>query len=164
MNRELQGNEYQIPKNVIDHLNLTITQYPNDNDGIMRAQNLINTGKINYGQLKRILHDMKYIDKENDSIKYNLWGGEPMETWASSLLTGERNLVQNNKDISMKANEVGGIDGMVQNPHNKTHEKKKESRSLLNPMKSNSDKTSVSSISLAGGIFEEIERIKQLMT
>lgn len=163
MNSSLQGRVYDIPQHIIQHLNHHLTsQQGADNEGVDRARNLLNSGKVNYGQLKRILHDMKYIDKQNDVNRYNLYGGDVMEKWGNSILTGDRNLVQNNKDSRNTADNIGAINGMRQNSHLSTHKKKDSYTTPANMMKSNSEKSSVSSIS-SFKLFEQVEKIKEMM-
>jgi hypothetical protein len=125
MNKELYGEEYDIPDNIINHIQKFLFRYPSNVDGIDRAKNLINLKKVNYNQLKRILHDMKYMDKQgSDFIKYNLCGGYPMEQWGLGQLSGRRYNIKNNKEITKKAKEEGSINGMGSNAYLAHHEKK----------------------------------------
>jgi hypothetical protein len=71
MNSELQGREYDLPLNLIQHLNVQLGASSDNTEGVNRAKNLIQSGKVNYGQLKRILHDLKSVDKVKDSKTYN---------------------------------------------------------------------------------------------
>lgn len=162
MNSQLQGREFTIPENVINHIKAYISQEPNGSDGAIRAQNLLQTQTVNYGQLKRILHDMKYLDKVENPTQYNLYGGLPMEQWGWSILTTNRNSIEQNKNSQQSADNNSGINGMRANPHNKTHEKKDDK--VLRPefTKSNSDKTSVSTL-MPSKVFEQIIHIKKLM-
>jgi hypothetical protein len=163
MNKELEGREFILPEDVIKHLQQhTSTQQTNDPDGIMRSKNLLSVGKVNYGQLKRIIHDLKYIDRENELNRFNLYGGKPMEEWGNLILSNERNLISNNKDSRKRADNIGGITGERKNSHLKKHSKKPDFLPPLNMMKSNSHKTSVSPITSLG-LFENINRIKKLM-
>ena len=153
------GREFDIPDNIIQHLATKLSQNQSDSDGSMRTRNLLQTKKVNYNQLKRILHDMKYMDKTNESVKYELYGGELMEKWGNQILHSERGQIQNRKDSRQRADNIGGIDGMRKNSHLSSHTKKERSTTPLNMMKSNSDKTSVSSLSLSK-LFEQLTKIK----
>jgi len=162
MNSQLKDKEFIIPDNIIKHLQFYVSQQPSDTDGIIRCQELIQSRKVNYGQLKRILHDMKYVDKKNKLSTYNLWGGAPMETWGTIILNNARNQIKQNKESKRRAQSISGINGFEKNPFNKTHEKQPSFKIPTNMIKSNSNKTSFSgSDSLK--LFEEISRIKKLM-
>lgn len=159
MNKELMGREFDIPENIIQHLATKLSQNSSDTDGSMRTRNLLQSKKVNYNQLKRILHDMKYMDKTNESVKYELYGGELMEKWGNQILHSERGQIENRKDSRQRADNIGGINGMRKNSHLSSHTKKESSTTPLNMMKSNSDKTSVSSLSLSK-LFEQLTKIK----
>jgi len=157
MNKKLTETTYNLPDDVIKHLNHYITVYKGNNDGIKRAQNLLTNKKVNYGELKRILHDLEYSDNPE---KFNLYGGEPMKKWGWSILGNERDLILKNKKMSQTSK---NITGLGKNPFNKKHTKKQSFFSPPNFFKSNSDVNSVSSILPSTKLFEEIKRIKNLM-
>lgn len=161
MNKDLVNREFYLPANILAHIEQSLS---NDHKGIEggdRANELIRNKKVTYGQLKRLLHDMKTMDKENESIKYNLYGGEPMETWGWMTLNGERKQILNKKNATKTSHNITGKLG-IKNPFNKTHKKKSTFNIPLNPLKSNSDKTSVSKL-ISGPLFEEINRIKTII-
>ena len=157
MNKDLHGREYVLPPDVLSHLQQQLSVQTRDTEGHIRARNLVDRGKVNYNQLKRILHDMKYIDKDKDPGRYNLYGGQPLENWGWMVLTGDRTQLQNNKESRQNASEVGGINDMRSNAHNQKHTKKDSFISNLG-IKSNSERSAVSSL-----ISEEINRIKELL-
>lgn len=159
MNSELQGREYDLPLNLIQHLNVQLGASSDNTEGVNRAKNLIQSGKVNYGQLKRILHDLKSVDKSKDPKTYNLYGGEPMESFGWSVLGQDRDQITNRKEGRKKADEMGGITGERKNSFLKKHSKKPDFLPQLNMVKNNSFKTPISSL----GLFEQIERIKNLM-
>lgn len=161
MNKDLINREFFIPGDILMHIERSLS---NDHEGIEggdRANEMIQSRKVTYGQLKRLLHDMKIMDKEAESIKYNLYGGEPMEQWGWMTLNGERRQIINNKNATKTSHNITGKLG-INNPFKKTHEKKSTFNIPLNPLKSNSDKTSISKL-ITGPLFEEINRIKKLM-
>lgn len=160
MNKDLKGRVFEIPENIIRHLNHYVTQQEGDNNGVKRARNLIETKKVNYGQLKRILHDIDNMDKINDDLKYNLCGGKLMEDWGWEMLKSDRDLIQSRKKSGER---VRNITGMGKNQHNKSHSKKPSFLPPTNSLKSNSDTTSTSSIIPSVKIFEEINRIKEII-
>jgi nitrous oxide reductase len=163
MNKELKDRIFDIPQHILDKINHTISGLNGQHfHGLNRAQKLLNDKKVKYGQLKRIIHDFKNVDKVNDRVKYDLHGGELMEKWANQFLQGERDLVSNRKDSRKRADDIGGINGERKNSHLKSHSKKPDWLPPTNLVKSNSHKTSVSSLKM-GKLFEEVERIKKLM-
>jgi hypothetical protein len=163
MNKILKSRVFDIPQNILDLINHTITGLNGQHyHGVNRAKKLLTDKKVKYGQLKRIIHDLKNIDKINDKLKYDLCGGDLMNNWANQFLDGERDLIKNNKNSQKNANEMGGIDGDRKNPFLKKHTKKQSWIPSANLIKSNSNKTSVSPL-ISMKLFEEIERIKTLM-
>ena len=163
MNKELKDRVFKLPQDVLNQINHTVGGLMGKHaDGLMRAKKLLSDKTVTYGQLKRIIHDLQTIDKVNDRTKYNLAGGDLMNTWSKQYLQGERNSVSNAKDSRKRADDIGGISGMRKNSHLSSHSKKQKMTSPVNTLKSNSDKTSVSSLSVKG-LFEEIDRIKNLM-
>ena len=163
MNKELKDRVFDIPQNILDKINHTITGLNGEHaKGLDRAQKLLTDKKVKYGQLKSIIHDIKNIDRNNDRLKFDLMGGELMEKWANTHLDGERDLISNSKDSRKRADNIGGLTGERKNSHLKKHTKKDSYRIPTNLIKSNSHKTSISPITSLG-LFEEVERIKKLM-
>jgi hypothetical protein len=156
MNKQLQDRVFDIPQNIL----IFLSQQKGGN-GEMRNENLLNTKQVTYGQLKRILHDMKYMDKVNDLSRYNLYGGSLFENWGNTILNSERELIKNRKSSRKKSDMIGSITGERGNAFLSSHTKRDTGSpaSALNMMKSNSDKSYVSSL----GLTEQINRIKQLM-
>ena len=95
----------------------------------------------------------KTMDKVNEKATYNLYGGDAMEKWASTFLNGERDLVRDKKDASANINNNTGLER--KNPFLKKHTKKPQGINL--GIKSNSEK------SVASALFEEINRMKQII-
>ena len=165
MNKELKDRVFDIPQNILDKINHTMIGLNGENvNGIMRAKTLLNDKKVNYGQLKKIIQELKNMDKVTNRLKYDLAGGELMERWANQFLQGERDLVSNRKDGRKQADDISSMDGERKNSHLKKHTKKSSWLPPTNLVKSNSHKNSISSIKL-GSLFEqEIEKIKKLIT
>jgi hypothetical protein len=164
MNKELKHRIFDIPQNILDKINHTIVGLQGKNiHGIQRAKTLLNDKKVKYGQLKRIIHDLQSIDKVNDRVRYDLCGGDLMDRWSKQHLQGERDLVSGRKDSRKRADNIGGITGERKNSHLKSHSKKSSLKIPVNLIKSNSHKSSISPIT-SFGLFEEIEKIKKLIT
>jgi hypothetical protein len=162
MNNELKNRVFDIPQNILDKINHTIVGLNGTHvHGLNRAQKLLNDKKVKYGQLKRIIHDIQNMDKINDKIRYDLYGGDLMEKWSKEFLNGERNLVSGRKDSKMRADNISGTGGL-KNSHLKKHSKKPDWLPPINLVKSNSHKSSITPITSLG-IFEEIEKIKKLI-
>ena len=163
MNKELKSRIFVIPQNILDKINHTVIGLQGKNVfGAMRAKTLLNDKSVKYGQLKRIIHDIKTMDKINDRVRYDLYGGEMMEIWANQFLKGERDLVSNRKDSKKRADEIGAITGERKNSHLKKHSKKPDFLPPTNLIKSNSQKTSLSP-NFSLGLTEEIKKIKKLI-
>jgi nitrous oxide reductase len=164
MNKDLKGRSFNVPQDILDRINHTINGLNGKNvRGIQRAKKLLQDKTVKYGQLKRIIHDIKNIDKVNDKVKFELCGGDLMEKWAMTHLQGERDLVSNVKDARKRADEIGGITGERSNSHLKSHSKSSSFKIPTNLLKSNSEKSSISSIASLG-LFEELKKIKKLIT
>ena len=163
MNSQLKNNVYDVPEEVLNKINSTLSTIKDPNViGIDRAKKLINDKKVTYGQLKRIIHDIKNLDKNTEQIRYNLYGGEVMEKWSNTFLDGERQLVRSKKLASHNINNNTGMNGLRKNPFRKEGERKHSNKMSVDLLKSNSEENSVSSLK-QNGLFEQIKRIKKLM-
>lgn len=162
MNKELKHRVFDVPQNILDKINHTVVGLNGQHvHGLNRALKLLKDKKVKYGQLKRIIHDIQSMDKMNDKVRYDLYGGDLMEKWSKQFLDGERDLVSGRKDSKMRANNIAGAGG-TKNSHLKSHSKKPDWLPPTNLVKSNSHKSSITPISSLG-IFEEVERIKKLI-
>jgi hypothetical protein len=163
MNKELKDRVFDVPKYILDSINKTFINLKGMNvDGVKRAERLLGDRKVNYKQLKRIIHDLENIDKLKDNIRYRLYGGDNLLIWGKQLLKGERDLIKNRKESKKRADEMSGLSGDRKNSFLKKHRKKSNFKIPTNLIKSNSHKTSVSPITSLK-LFEEIKRIKKLM-
>jgi hypothetical protein len=163
MNKELKNRDFDLPQNILDKINHTITGLNGQNvHGVMRSKKLLTDKKVTYGQLKRIIHDIQGMDKVADRVRYDLAGGDLMDTWSKQHLQGERDLIQNRKEGRKQADDISSITGERKNSFLKKHKKKPSWLPPTNLVKSNSHKNSISSIKLTG-LFEELNRIKKLM-
>jgi len=164
MNKDLKDKIYTIPPIVLSAIKDNVNRYPDDVDGTKRAKNLL-TGKVNYNQLKRVLHDMKTFVKDNEMGKYNLAGGKPFETWGWTILNNDRDVIEQNKKTSQNSDTIGGITGR-KNRFNKSTKKSSISSMNISPpnaLVTNSTPTKYTSDLKLGKLYEEIKRIKRLM-
>jgi hypothetical protein len=156
MNSELENRVFDIRPDILEF----IRQQP-VNPNIDRNKNLLETGKVTYGQLERILHDMKYMDKKNNIAVYNLYGGKLMEEWGKMILKNERDLINNRK--AGKKN-TDSLSDQRKGAYKSSHTQK--STGFLPPtnlIKANSEKSSTSSFA-PPTLFEQINRMKKLIT
>lgn len=155
MNKDLKDRIFDIPENVITYLKYQVNGKSDGNSiGVKRANTLLADKKVTYGQLKRIIHDLKNINKTKEIIKYNLYGGDPMVQWANTILKNERDLIKNRKYSQKRTNEISGS-GANKNPFITKHTKKASVLPPVNILKSNSDKSTISTLKLSS-IFEEL--------
>lgn len=108
MNSELYGKTYKVPSEVLNHIQVTLTSYPN-NDGVRRAKNIVKSGYITYQNLKRLKNYFDYFNNQNgDIIQYNLAGGDKMRGFVEQTLNKDRDTVElskeNRRDIKYKTN------------------------------------------------------------
>jgi hypothetical protein len=154
-NKALENRVYDIRPDILEF----IRQQP-VNPNIDRNKNLLATGKVTYGQLERILHDMKTMDKTKNAAVYNLYGGKLMEEWGKMILKNDRDLIDNRKEGKKNAD---SLSDQRKGAYKSSHTQK--STSFLPPtnlIKANSEKSSTSSFA-PPTLFEEISRIKKLM-
>ena len=75
MNKDLKDRIFNIPQNVLDKINHTVTGLNGQNvHGVMRAKKLLSDKTVTYGQLKRIIHDIQSMDKIADRIRFDIRG------------------------------------------------------------------------------------------
>ena len=103
---------------------------------------------------------MKRFSKNNEIGKYELAGGRPFESWGWATLNGDRDVIEFNKKMKKDADSMGGIEGR-RNAYNKKHRKNPNFNTPTTFLKGNAE-TYTSSLK-TGKLFEEIERIKELM-
>jgi hypothetical protein len=163
MNKELKSRIFDIPQDILNKINHTVTGLNGDhNEGVNRAKKLLIDKTVKYGQLKRIIHDIQNMDKINNRLKYDLCGGDLMEKWAKQYLDGERDMIINRKDSKKNADSMGAITGERKNNYLKKHTKKPDFLPPINMIKSNSHKSSITPITSLG-LFEQVEKIKRLI-
>lgn len=163
MNSKLQGRVFDIPKDILDSISHTMTGLVStDVKGKGRANRLLKDKKVGYGQLKKIIHELENLDPVNNKQQYELYGGAKMLEWGKKFLSGERELIKDKKDFSKNIDDNTGLER--KNRYLKKHKKKKDSvipRINLS-IKSNSEKSAVSSL-IPKSLFEEIKRFKQII-
>lgn len=163
MNKELKSRVFEIPQDILNRINHTITGLNGEHvHGVNRAKKLLLDKTVKYGQLKRIIHDIQTMDKMKERTRYELCGGDSMERWSKQYLKGERDLILNRKDSKKNADSMSAMTGERSNTHLKKHTKKPDFLPPVNMMKSNSHKSSITPITSLG-LFEQVEKIKKLI-
>jgi type III secretory pathway component EscV len=161
MNKDLKNRVFKIPQDILIKINQTINGLNGQNvKGIQRSKKLLEDKTVKYNQLKKIIYDIRNMDKIKDKLRFDLCGGELMEKWALTFLNNERDLIKSNKKSKKESDETSGLTGQRKNSYLSSHTKRFNFKIPLNLMKSNSNKTSISSLKL----FEELEKIKKLIT
>jgi len=159
MNSKLKDRTFKIPPNVINFLR----QQP-EIEGLKRNKALLEKGEVTYGQMKRILHDLKKTNKITERKKYDYYGGDLMYNWALNTLRMERSLINDREDATRIANDIAGLTGERKNPSIK---RKKSSflpnlkmKPPTNLLKSNSSSFSFASLfsPKALKLFEDMEK------
>jgi len=95
-NQELYNKRYQIPPNVINYIEGMLVSYPTEN-GKNRAKNIVRNRFLTYQAMKRLMHDMKSMQR--DGAQYKLAGGKAMEDFIDSKLSQERAGVARSKEV-----------------------------------------------------------------
>ena len=118
MNSKLYGKVFEVPQNVLEFLR----KQPNI-EGLKRNDNILETGTVTYQQLKRILHDLKTMNRILEPQKFNYYGGDLMLSWGISKLQGERGLIHDREESERIANDIAGLTGERSNPSHKRTKK-----------------------------------------
>lgn len=164
MNKQLKGRIFDIPQDILNKINHVVNGLNGEHaQGLNRAKRLLLDKKVKYGQLKRIIHDLKTIDKTKERLKYDLCGGELMEIWGQKFLQGERDIIKGRKESKKRADDISSMSGERKNSYNSTSTRRFSFLPATNLVKSNSSKTSVSPL-MSLKLFEEIDKIKKLIT
>jgi hypothetical protein len=114
-NSDLVGKMWKIPSPYLSKLREKLNNHQGDKhvEGYTRLQNLLQSGKISYENLKNVKH---ILDKniKNETI-YELNGGKDFHRWINDQLSVARNSIESGKKIQK---DVGN-----QNAYKKPHEK-----------------------------------------
>ena len=145
MNRELYGQVYDIPDNILNKLQ--------SYSGNERVKNLIDKKQISYSNLKKFLHDMK--NGEKDSL-----GGEFFENWVSNTLSTNRDNSTTSKRAKMKSGQ--------ENAFINTHEKRdknsiRPSERHRKSSERHSSSTDNSFLKLEQRVIDELKIINEIM-
>jgi hypothetical protein len=133
VNKELYGNKYQIPSDVLSKLEPFKSE--------KTIANLLSKGEITYQNIKKIIHDMENGELDN-------LGGNEFREWLTQTLNSDKDRINN-------SNEIRTNSGM-ENQYISTHEKK---NSIVRPSKKH-EKT-INKYDTA--VLESLQRINDIM-
>jgi len=143
VNKELYGNTYEIPENILNNL----SKY----SGEKTVGNLLKSKKISYSNMKKMIHDMKNGEMEN-------LGGSSFYTWLNNNLGIKRDNSETSKRIKKNTG--------TENAYLSSHEKDKTGvRSSDHKKASQRHATSTDNdfLRLESRVIEELKIINQLI-
>jgi|TARA_R110000744_G_scaffold22825_2_gene58141 hypothetical protein len=150
MNKDLKNDFYNLPDELLKILNQTLSRTSKNVNGYERLSNLCKNKGVNYGQAKKIKHEM-----ENDlnPQAYKLVGGDGLLEWLNDKLGRERKIVDNTKRNKMNS----GLENQFKKTHTKDKSKNPTKVRLVSTQK-NSDE-----IFNNRAVSEEMTRIKEII-
>tara|TARA_R110000787_G_scaffold155257_4_gene268976 strand:+ start:161 stop:616 length:456 start_codon:yes stop_codon:yes gene_type:complete len=150
MNQDLKNDIYVIPDNLISKLQSGVKSLSTGEKGYDRCNTMISDGSLTHSQAKKFKSEL-----ENELVdnSYEVVGGDDMLSFINNSLEGRRDSVHRSKKIRQNSGE--------ENVFKKTHTKDK----TKNPTRVRKIKvaTSMDDISNNRAVYEEINRIKQLI-
>jgi|TARA_R110000787_G_scaffold243922_2_gene349899 hypothetical protein len=150
MNSDLKDDKYVFPDPLLDTLRSNLQTLSPSDKGYNRCNNMVNDGSLTYPQAKKFKHELENELEGND---YEVVGGDDVLDFINDSLGRRREGVHNSKKIRQNTGE--------ENAFKKTHTKDKSK----NPTKVRKIKVATSSddINNNRAVYEEIDRIKQLI-
>ena len=150
MNNDLKNDIYPIPQSLLDILKNNVKSLKSGQKGYDRCNNMINDGSLSYSQAKKFKNE---LENDLDGFDYDVVGGDDMLQFINKSLGDRRDSVHRSKKIRQNSGE--------ENVFKKTHTKDKSK----NPTKVRKIKisTKVDDINNNRAIYEEIDRIKELL-
>tara|TARA_R110000824_G_scaffold48011_9_gene135885 strand:+ start:21 stop:485 length:465 start_codon:yes stop_codon:yes gene_type:complete len=113
MNKDLKNDFYKLPDDLFSSLYSTLRSTNKNINGYERLSNLCKNKGVNYGQAKKIKHEM---ENGMDPQVYKLVGGDDLFDWLNDKLTRERKIVDSNKRRKMQ----GGLENQFKKTHTKS--------------------------------------------
>tara|TARA_R110000803_G_scaffold39315_2_gene84796 strand:- start:3485 stop:3952 length:468 start_codon:yes stop_codon:yes gene_type:complete len=150
MNSTLKNDFYRIPDELLDILIKNLKSSGSEVSGYGRLKTLCSNKGVNYGQAKKIKHEM---EGDMDPSVFKLVGGDEMITWLNDKLGRERDIVDTTKRRKMDAG--------LKNQFKKTHNKDKNK----NPTKVNLAGTQKTSDEIFNNrvVYEQVSRIREII-
>tara|TARA_R100001377_G_scaffold73856_1_gene50011 strand:+ start:1297 stop:1764 length:468 start_codon:yes stop_codon:yes gene_type:complete len=150
MNKDLKNDFYKLPDELLEMLNHNLRNSSSKFNGYERLSNLCKNKGVNYGQAKKIKHEM---ENNLNPQAFKLVGGEELLEWINDKLNRERKIVDTNKRRKM--------DGGLQNQFKKAHTKDKNK----NPTQVNQIRVQKSADEILNNraIAESVSRIREII-
>ena len=102
MNRELYGEKFELPENIVIYLKQCYDAAEGSDDkteGYRRNIDLRNKGFATYQQLKRIKNFFDHFDGEENDLTFILNGGWYVKNWVDEKLRSLRDDIEMGKEI-----------------------------------------------------------------
>ena len=102
MNRELYGEKFELPENIVIYLKQCYDAAEGSDDkteGYRRNIDLRNKGFTTYQQLKRIKNFFDHFDGEENDLTFILNGGWYVKNWVDEKLRSLRDDIEMGKEI-----------------------------------------------------------------
>ena len=102
MNRELYGEKFELPENILIYLKQCYDAAEGSDDkteGYRRNIDLRNKGFVTYQQLKRIKNFFDHFDGEENDLTFILNGGWYVKNWVDEKLRSLRDDIEMGKEI-----------------------------------------------------------------
>ena len=151
MNKDLVNDFYKLPDELLSVLTTNLSNSNEKQNGYDRLNGLFEKKGVNYGQAKKIKHEM---ENDMDPKVYKLIGGDELLDWVNSKLEHRRKSIESGKRQRMNA----GMPNQFKKEHTKDNSKNATKVRLV---KAPNDSRSIYSDK---PIYEEIKRIKQIIT
>jgi hypothetical protein len=150
MNKDLKYDFYKLPDELLDVLNHNLKRTSKKVNGYERLSNLCKDKGVNYGQAKKIKHEM---ENDLDPKAYKLVGGDDLLEWLNDRLTRERKIVDSNKRVKMNA----GLNNQFKKTHKKNNSKNPTKVRLVKTQKNNDE------ILNNRAVYNEASRIRDII-
>jgi 8-oxo-dGTP pyrophosphatase MutT (NUDIX family) len=99
-NSKLYGKVYDIPEPILSRIQVAMTNYSTNRNGMRRAKFLMNNKRCTYATLKRLKNFFDYPDRIPTVGEFHLAGGEDMMNWVNLTLQRERDAVKAGKEAT----------------------------------------------------------------
>jgi len=150
MNSDLKNDFYKIPNELLNILIKNLKSSSNKVSGYERLKSLCSNKGVNYGQAKKIKHEM---ENGMDQSVFKLVGGDEMIMWLNDKLGRERGISDTTKRRKMDA----GLENQFKKAHTKDKSK--------NPTKVNLAKVQKTSDEIFNNrtVYEQVSRIREII-
>jgi len=150
MNKDLKHDFYKLPEELLEKLNGNLKVTSDKSNGYERLSNLCKNKGVNYGQAKKIKHEIENgLNPEADKLV----GGDELLEWLNDKLTRERSIVDGNKRRKMNA----GLNNQFKKTHSKDKSKNPTKVRLVSTQKTSDE------IFNNRAVYNEASRIRDII-